>query len=610
MVEHPTAYPLVRDERGVIRAPGALMTDASGDRRAGTGSDWFPTVYDRGIFVDKSMLIKDILMGNQAVLFCRPRRFGKTLAATMLKDFFECAPCADPRARGRFETLSIWEADQGRWQAHQGRYPVVMLSLKEAAVGTWEEVLSWLASLVGAEVERHGYLFDSPALSTYERERLGRLASGTASFVELGTSLRFLCTALERHHAEQCIVILDEYDAPITHAHANGFYQEAVDFMRSWLSGALKTNPSLAFGILTGVQRISKETIFSGLNNIDVNTPLNPLSDERFGFTPEEAAALASYTGHANKTADLRTWYDGYRFGDSDVYNPWSVLSYLSKNCVAQPYWVNTSSNSVLGRAFKNQGAAEVDQLLSLLEPGVMFEQPIDPNIAYGELESRPAALWSVLYMAGYLTTDDTQFPEDPVRLRPLRVPNVEVRSAFRREVVDRARNALQDPRRLAPLHDALIAGDQAAFAEQLQALVLGSASMYDLTRESECHMLLMGLLFGMPGYGDPVSNREAGYGRFDLQVTPLPDRAAELPLLTVEAKFMSSSSYDQLGEGAPAALDELARKALNQIAGKAYDEGHAPLPAPMRWGVAFGGKHVAVAVEKNPGSGQHPQPL
>ena len=195
MVEHPTAYPLVRDERGVIRAPGALMTDASGDRRAGTGSDWFPTVYDRGIFVDKSMLIKDILMGNQAVLFCRPRRFGKTLAATMLKDFFECAPCADPRARGRFETLSIWEADQGRWQAHQGRYPVVMLSLKEAAVGTWEEVLSWLASLVGAEVERHGYLFDSPALSTYERERLGRLASGTASFVELGTSLRFLYTA-------------------------------------------------------------------------------------------------------------------------------------------------------------------------------------------------------------------------------------------------------------------------------------------------------------------------------------------------------------------------------------------------------------------------------
>ena len=176
--------------------------------------------------------------------------------------------------------------------------------------------------------------------------------------------------------------------------------------------------------------------------------------------------------------------------------------------------------------------------------------------------------------------------------------------------MVDRARNALQDPRRLAPLHDALIAGDQAAFAEQLQALVLGSASMYDLTRESECHMLLMGLLFGMPGYGDPVSNREAGYGRFDLQVTPLPDRAAELPLLTVEAKFMSSSSYDQLGEGAPAALDELARKALNQIAGKAYDEGHAPLPAPMRWGVAFGGKHVAVAVEKNPGSGQHPQPL
>ena len=184
----------VRDDRGAIRTPGALMTDVSGDRRAGTGSDWFPTVYERGIFVDKSMLIKDVLMGSQVVLFCRPRRFGKTLVTTMLKDFFECAPCADPAAPNRFEALSIWNADGGRWRSYRGRYPVVMLSLKEAAVGSWDDVRRWLAALVAAEVERHSYLFDSSALSSYERDKLGRLASGAPSDVELGTSLSLLTT--------------------------------------------------------------------------------------------------------------------------------------------------------------------------------------------------------------------------------------------------------------------------------------------------------------------------------------------------------------------------------------------------------------------------------
>lgn len=592
---------------GAVRLCGALLTDIAGDRLVGTGSDWFPTVYDRGVFVDKSLLVRDVLMGKQAMLYCRPRRFGKTLAATMLKDFFECAPAADPAARARFERLAIWTADEGRWREHQGAYPVVMLSLKEAAAATWETTRLWLASLMAAEVERHGYLLDSDTTSPFERERLARLASGTASEVELGSSLRFLTTVLARHHGKPCMIIVDEYDAPITHAYEHGFQTDAVDFMRNWLSGALKTNPALAYGVLTGVQRVSKESIFSGLNNIGVNTPLNQTSDERFGFTDTEVEALATYTGHEDGIADLRSWYDGYRFGSVGIYNPWSVLSCLADGCDPQPYWANTSGNSVLSQAFRSQDTATVDALLSLLEPGATVERAIDPNVAYGDLAARPGGIWSVLYMAGYLTTDDTQRAEDASVVRRLRIPNAEVRSVFRREVIDRTRALSDDPRRLAGLHAALVAGDQEGFARELESVAVGSASMLDLTSEAQCHMLLMGLLFDIPGYRDPLSNREAGFGRFDVMLPPnRGNGGASLPLITIEVKFMPIDDYKRLGPEAPARLSALANEALGQIKTRAYDMTAPSMPpniARLRWGVAFSGKHVACAATQVAGT-------
>ncbi len=585
-----------RDERGVIVAPNALLTDPSGDMRVGTGSDWFPEVFDRGVFVDKSLLIRDVIMGSQAVLFCRPRRFGKTLGATMLKDFFECAPLADPLARSRFERLTIWEVDGGRWRAHQGRHPVVMLSLKGAQGDTWEEMRASLALLVSMEFERHRYVAESAALSPSERGWFQRVADGTASVAELEGSLRLLTDLLARHHGQACMVIVDEYDAPITHARAHGFYDQAVQFMRGWLSNALKTNPSLAHGVLTGVQRISKESIFSGLNNIKVNTPLNTSSDERFGFTRAEVSALAAYTGHAEKTGELKAWYDGYRFGDADVYNPWSVLSYLSEGCVAQPYWTNTSGNSVLAEALASEDDDTVADLLDLLNPRATVDQWIDPNIAYGDIGRQTGALWSVLYMSGYLTTDDTAFPEDPSRLRPLRVPNAEVRGVFGREVADRARSVAGSTRRLRGLHTAITAGDATSLEHELGPILRDSASYYDLTSENACHMLLLGLLFGMPGYGDPLSNRESGYGRFDIRLEPSAAPAADgqVPLIVIEVKFLGTEASSER-------LAKAADEALGQIAQRAYDAG---APSSLRWGMAFAGKKMAAVCERQSSKG------
>lgn len=580
----------MRDERGVVRVQDALLADISGDKRVGTGSDLFPLVFDAGVFVDKSLLVRDVLKGSQVTLFCRPRRFGKTLAATMLQDFFECAPCSDSAARGRFERLSIWHDDGGRWRAHQGRYPVVMLSLKFATFPTWEQTRGALANLMAREYRRHNYLLSSNALDHDERASFERIAAQEADEVELGASLRFLTELLGDYHGEKCMVIIDEYDAPITNARACGFYDEAVAFMRSWLTDALKTNKHLAHGVLTGVQRISKESIFSGLNNIKVSTPLNQSSDERFGFTQGEVNALAMYTGHGDKIDELKAWYDGYRFGTADVYNPWSVLSYLAENCIAQPYWTNTSGNSVLNEALDAGDADTLVDLLDLLNPGATVMQWIDPNIAYDGMGMRPGDFWSVLYMSGYLTTDDVEQPEDASVLRRLRVPNVEVRGVFGREVADRARKVVGSPRRLGRLHAALLDGDEAGLGHELETILANSTSYYDLTSEAACHMLLLGLLFGVPGYRDPVSNREGGYGRFDVQLVPV---LADKPTVTIEVKHSAHPAEGEQAAHEPGNLEALARKALAQIEEKSYDAGS---DRRIRWGVAFCGKHAAVA--------------
>lgn len=576
-------------ENGIYRQGPARLSDLCGEKGLAIGNSNFEAVVRTSVFVDKSMLIADILKSRAAVtLFCRPRRFGKSLNLSMLQRFFEVPVGADAGAdfAPLFEGLAIWEAEDGRFREHQGAYPVVRLALNGLKCESAEELDGKLAEVMAREYKRHGYLAESDKLNEFERRDVVKIASGEGSPAAVSASLLSLTILLHKHYGRQVVVLIDEYDAPVMAAYTNGFYDKAVSLLKGWLTGALKDNPSLALAAMTGVQRISKESIFSDLNNLKVDTPLNVASDERFGFTQAEVEALADYLGMPEGTAAAREWYDGYRFGNVDVYNPWSALNYFDAGCVADVYWGNTSSNGVLGDMVRSADDAVMGRLCRLMEPEGTIEAPLDTRVVFPDVGVRSGALWSMLYLSGYVTTNDTELPNNVEELRRLRIPNREVAQLYRAEIVDRFRTVAGGPDRLADLHRALVEGNAEAMVRELEEILLTSASCYDLVSENSYHMLVAGLLFGVRGYGNPLCNRERGRGRFDVQLVP--NDPARDPLITVELKFAGGA------DASPETLADLAAEALAQIASRSYDA--APgLAGALRWGLAFSGKSVAV---------------
>ncbi len=596
-------------DNGVWCAAGARIIDRTGRKMLPIGRDGFVPAIQGSVVIDKTMLIADVLDSGRAVtLFCRPRRFGKTLNMTMMKAFFEKPIPDSPLSidpRPLFEGTAIWDAQDGRYREHLGAYPVVCMSFNTAKKLTWEACYGEIRNLVAAEFARHTELEGSQALSSLDRELYRRIIDGSASDADFYGSLAMLCRMLRAHHGRGVVVLMDEYDAPVMAGYTNGYYREVVDFLKGWLTGALKDGgASLDFACMTGVQRITKESVFSDLNNLTVSTPLSLDFDERFGFTDDEVAALAAYLGHGDCMAEARAWYDGYRFGETDVYNPWSVLNYFANNCAADVYWGNTSSNSVVGDAVRRANSKTLERLYSLLEPGGTISSPLETGCVFPDVGVREGTLWSMLYLSGYLTTELTALPNDKRMRRPLRIPNKEVSQIFRDEVIERFTHEAGGDDRLVELQDALVAGDESVFSEALCHILQETPSMRDLISENSVHMLLTGLLYGVAGYGNPISNREGGTGYYDLRLEPLdlaPDApqayyaAKERPLITIEVKFAKCGPAD--AQDMFKQLNALAETALEQIAEKRYDEGVLPAGATgrLRWGVAFCGK-TAVA--------------
>lgn len=592
-----SAYPDAYSDRpdSVRLIQGVRIADHASNRMLPVGDDSFESVMRRSVFIDKSLLIEDVLAsGAQATLFCRPRRFGKSLAMTMLRSFFELPQAAGPAQETLFEGLAIWESQGGRWREDAGAYPVIYLNLNDVARATWAETYDALVERIAAECARHDCLRDSSALTQGEREAFERLASRKGDAADYAASLRTIMIALWKHYGRQVVILIDEYDAPVVAGYSNGYYDKVVDFVRAWLTGALKSGTgALRLACLTGVQRLAKESIFSGLNNLVVNTPLSIASDERFGFTEQEVSALASYLGRGDCLDELRSWYDGYRFGKVSVYNPWSVLNYFASGCVTDAYWGTTSSNIVLGDLVARADAPTTESLYELMEQDGLVEAPLDMGVVYSDLDSQPDSVWSLLYLSGYLTTDDTGAAGDAGRIRRLRIPNKEVRSLFRSQIIKRSRLMAGGAAISGQLGKALSSGDANAVEEYLSHVLLGGASHFDLVSENSYHMLLMGLLYGQVGYDDPVSNRESGRGRFDIVLAP--DRssgATALPTLIIEVKMLNGGDARTCSETRRSALRILAHEALTQITERQYDygvEGRC-----LRWGIAFCGKDVA----------------
>lgn len=531
-------------------------------------------------YVDKTLLIRDILDDAAAVsLFTRPRRFGKTLNMDMLRIFFEKT---EEDTSVFFRGRKLWSCGK-KYRDHQGKYPVIYLTFKDVKCRNWPETYDLLSKLIRLEFMRHPELADrasNPNADYYQR-----IIDGTASENDNRLSLMMLSRMLhDAFHAEP-IIIIDEYDTPIQQGHDCGFYEDVILFTRGLFSGAFKDNPHLKFGFLTGILRVAKESIFSGLNNLKVNSILDEQYNEYFGFTPEEVREMADYYGVPDKYEEICAWYDGYRFGSSDIFNPWSVISYFGNNCTPGAFWVSTGSNEVIREVLSEADSDTCEQLQTLLQ-GKSITAVIDTGVIYPQIKSDPSSVYSFLLVSGYLKGTKAGITSSGEDLCEVAIPNREISFVYNKEILS-TMNHIVPKASADSIQAALLRGDAAALKELLEKLLIGSVSFYDTGKELFYHGLMLGLCAVMGDRYRVTSNREAGEGRYDIQLKPM-DKTC--PGFLIELKAANALKGDE--------LRTLAQAALNQIEEKNYASEMAAdgIGTIFRYGIAFSGKRAEVA--------------
>ena len=534
-------------------------------------------------YVDKTLLIKEFLDKKPLVsLFTRPRRFGKTLNMDMLRVFFEIS---DEDTSKYFVDKAIWKCGE-EYRSHQGKYPVIFLTFKDVKFDSWEATLEKIRGLLQEEYGRHQELMNSDKLSQYEKDYFKRILDSTANQVELTSALERLSKMLANYYGKAPIIIIDEYDTPIQEGYSKDFYEEIIGFMRNFFSGAFKDNKNLSYGFLTGILRIAQESIFSGLNNLTVNSVMDEEYESFFGFTSDEVKEMLEYYGVLEKETELKNWYDGYLFGNEEIYNPWSVINYISKGCIPQAYWVNTGKNEILEDVLKVATDDITERLYSLLQ-GEKVVARIDQNVVYRSLAEDPANIYSLLLVAGYLKAPKKELQADGSYLCEVSIPNREIAAVYKSEILSHFLQVGAITRTTAnKIAESLYANDykklQSAIAEYMDK----SISFYDGGAEAFYHGLMLGLIALMDNQYKIKSNRESGDGRYDVCLIP---REKRYPGIILELKWEKD-----LGEEA---LDSFADKALAQIDELRYDcemkeDGIINI---LKFGIAFSGKKVRV---------------
>lgn len=465
-------------------------------------------------YVDKTGFIREVMDAPaQALLFPRPRRFGKTLNLSMLRYFFE----KSDEDRGRlFDGTGI--RDTEFFHRHQGRYAVIFLTFKDIKEPTWPICLAKIQQVIRDAFKPHSRLFEETLPHASDKAMVRRIMENRAEQEECENALKYLSEFLHSCGNRSVVILIDEYDTPIHAAYNNGYFQKAVDFMRNFLSGGLKDNPFLIKGVLTGILRVAKESVFSGLNNLDVYTILSPRFSDSFGFTePEIERILADY-GASDQLENLAEWYNGYRFGDEVIYNPWSVLHFIDKRGECVPYWVNTADTGIIDR-LATRGGRELRQEIGTLLEGGAIQKPITDALILRDLEHGDEPLWSFLLFSGYLKPGEKTGTET----WELRIPNREVEIIYRR-MVRRWFTEKSDVNHIESLLKALTAGEVEDFEELLSGIVRKVLSWHDTAGpepEQFYHAFLLGLLVWLEGEYEVKSNRESGLGRYDAMLIP-----------------------------------------------------------------------------------------
>ena len=534
-------------------------------------------------YVDKTLLVKEFLDQKPLVsLFTRPRRFGKTLNMDMLRAFFEIS---EEDTSKYFQDKAIWKCGE-EYRKHQGQYPVIYLTFKDVKFASWEATIGMIQALLQAEFGRHLELLDSNKLAEHEKEYLKKVLNKEASEVDLTAALEKLSQMLTKHYGKAPIIIIDEYDTPIQEGYSKDFYDEIIGFMRNFFSGAFKDNKNITYGFLTGILRIAQESIFSGLNNLTVNSVMDDEYDEFFGFTSSEVRKMLEYYGVADKEDELREWYDGYLFGSTEIYNPWSVINYISRGCIPQAYWVNTGKNEVLEDVLTIATDDITEKLYALLR-GERVIARIDQNVVYRSLAEDPANIYSLLLVAGYLKTPKKELQADGAYLCEVSIPNREIASVYKSEILSHLMQIGAITRTTANMvAESLYANDIRKLQKAISEYMDKSISFYDAGAEGFYHGLTLGLIALLDNQYRIKSNRESGDGRYDISLIP---REKKYPGIIMELKWKSGLEE--------AELEELAKEALSQIDEKRYDlelkeEGIENI---IKLGIAFSGKKVVI---------------
>lgn len=571
--------PGVSKEGRSWRIPEDAVLLGLGERKKSLpiGISDFKTATSHYYYVDKTLMIRDFLDTKPMVsLFTRPRRFGKTLNMDMIRVFFEKT---QEDTSFYFRDKKIWQCGDG-YTRHQGQYPVIFLTFKDVKCLTWEETFQKICRMISLEFIRHSELESSSMLSLYEKEQYQRLAGGNADAVDYQMGLQLLSLMLHKHYGKASIIIIDEYDTPIQQGHTCNFYSEIVNFMRSFFSGGLKDNPHLAFGFLTGILRVAKESIFSDMNNLKINSILDKSYSEYFGFTKEEVKEMLRYYGKEEKYQEICDWYDGYRFGDAEIFNPWSVINYIADNCFPKAFWQSTGNNEIIGEIIVT-ASSEITEGLYKLLCGEKITTYVDTSVIYPEVHNNPYSIYSFLLVAGYLKVAAVYPQNDGNFMCDVAIPNKEIAFVYEKEVLNRTnRNNVS-----VSISQAIFSGDAQKLQSLLEDFMLQSISSMDGANEGFYHGMMLGLCAVLGNRYQVRSNRESGIGRFDIQLTPL---VSGIPGFLFEFKHTKDEHVD---------LADLADSALQQIDEKRYDTElrNAGVYSIIKIGIAFRGKNAVV---------------
>lgn len=535
-------------------------------------------------YVDKTLLIRDFIDERpQVSLFTRPRRFGKTLNMDMLRVFFERS---EEDTSVYFRDKKIWACGK-EYQEYQRKYPVIYVTFKDVKCESWETAYDFIYKILRDEFERHSELLSSEKISSYEKKYFTNMLTGKVNENDVALSFLTLSRMLHTHYGVAPIIIIDEYDTPIQQGHVRDYYDKVIDFMRALFSAGLKDNPHLSYGFLTGILRVAKESIFSGLNNLKINSVLDNRYSEYFGFTPAEVQEMADYYGTPEKYQEISEWYDGYRFGKTEIFNPWSVIGYFNNECVPRAFWQSTGSNDIISEVL-NCATTETFERLEALMRGESFVTHIDTGVIYPQIRNNPSSVYSFLLVTGYLkaVTKEQTFGGD--YMCEVALPNREISYVYSKEILTKFDNMIPVSTTIA-IQEALYNMDIPMLQKNLETFLLQTISFHDAANETFYHGLILGFCAMLDNRYYITSNREAGNGRFDIQMLPLDKK---LPGILIELKAGKDCKEEQ--------LNGLAEVALKQINDRAYQTEMAVhgVKKILQYGIAFSGKSACIKAE------------